>query len=105
VVRDRGALSKETDEGMIENVYRLQLINPSERTRRFRVVASGIDTVFIVGETEFDVEPAGVRLVPVSARVEPGRGARGSNPITFRVEAVDDPSVAVNARSTFFVPR
>ncbi len=104
VMRD-SALGREVEEGMIENSYRVQIINPSERTRRFRVVASGIDTVFIVGETEFDVEPAGVRLVPVSARVEPGRGARGSNPITFRVEAVDDPSVAVNARSTFFVPR
>jgi len=104
VMRD-SALGREVEEGMIENSYRVQIINPSERTRRFRVTAGGIDTVFIVGETEFDVEPAGVRLVPVSARIEPGQAARGSNPITFRVEAVDDPSVAVDARSTFFVPR
>jgi len=104
VMRD-SALGREVEEGMIENSYRVQIINPSEHTRRFRVVASGIDTVFVVGETEFDVEPAGVRLVPVSARVEPGHAARGSNPITFRVQAVDDPSVAVDARSTFFVPR
>ncbi len=104
VMRDR-ALGREVEEGMIENSYRLQIINSSEKTRRFRVVAGGIDTVFLVGETEFEVEPTGVRLVPVSARVEPGEGQPGSNPITFRVEAVDDPKVAVDARSTFFVPR
>ncbi len=104
VMRD-SALGREVEEGMIENSYRVQIINSSEKARRFRVVASGIDTVFLVGETEFEVEPTGVRLVPVSARVEPGQGEPGSNPITFRVEAVDDPAVAVDARSTFFVPR
>ena len=104
VMRD-SALGREVEEGMIENSYRVQIINSSEQARRFRVVASGIDTVFIVGETEFEVEPTGVRLVPVSARVEPGEGQPGSNPITFRVEAVDDPKVTVDAHSTFFVPR
>ncbi len=104
VMRD-GALGREVEEGMIENSYRVQIINPSERARRFRIVADGIETVFIVGDTEFEVGPAGVRLVPVSARVEPGHGEPGSNPITFRVQAVDDATVAVDARSTFFVPR
>jgi len=104
VMRD-SALGREVEEGMVENTYRVQIINSSEQARRFRIVASGIETVFVLGDTEFDVEPAGVRLVPVSARVAPGHGEPGSNPITFRVQAVDDPSVAVDARSTFFVPR
>ncbi len=104
VLRDR-ALGREVAEGMIENSYRVQIINSSETPRRFRIVASGIDTVHVVGETEFLVESTGVRLVPVSARVRPGAGNPGSNPITFRVEAVDDTSVSVEAHSTFFVPR
>jgi len=104
VMRDR-ALGREVEQGMVENSYRVQIINSSEQTRRFRVVASGIDTVFIVGDSEFEVEPTGVRLVPVSVRIEPGEGRPGSNPITFRVEAIDDPKVAVDAHSTFFVPR
>jgi len=104
VMRD-SALGREVESGMIENSYRVQITNPSERTRRFRIVAGGIDTVFIAGDDEFDVEAAGVRMVPVSVRIEPEQGARGSNPIVFRVEAVDDTSVAVEARSTFFVPR
>ncbi|MCO5101919.1 MAG: cytochrome c oxidase accessory protein CcoG [Burkholderiaceae bacterium] len=104
VMRD-SALGREVENGMIENSYRVQITNPSERTRRFRIVAGGIDTVFIVGDDEFDVEAAGVRMVPVSARIEPEHGTRGSNPIAFRVEAVDDASVAVEAHSTFFVPR
>ncbi len=104
VIRD-SALGREVGDGMIENGYRVQIINPSERTRRFRITVRGIDTVFLVGTTEFDIEPAGVRLVPVSARVEPDHGVPGSNRIVFRIEAVDDPAVAAEAQSTFFVPR
>ncbi|MCL4184286.1 MAG: cytochrome c oxidase accessory protein CcoG, partial [Burkholderiaceae bacterium] len=104
VMRDR-ALGREVEDGMIENGYRVQIINPAERARRFRVTVSGVDTIFVVGESEFDVGPAGVRLVPVTVRTRAGHGEPGSNKVSFRVEALDDASVAVEAQSTFFVPR
>ncbi len=104
VMRD-SALGREVEEGMIENSYRVQIINPSEQARRFRVTVAGIETAFVVGESEFEVGPAGVRMVPVTVRVKPGHGLAGSNKLSFHVEAVDDASVAVEARSTFFLPR
>ncbi len=104
VMRDR-ELGREVEEGMVENGYRVQIINPAERTRRFRVTVSGVDTIFVAGDAEFEVGPAGVRMVPVTVRVRPGNGQPGSNKVSFRVEAVDDASVAVQAQSTFFVPR
>ncbi len=104
VMRDR-VLGREVEEGMIENGYRLQIINPTETTRRFHVSVDGLPTVFVSGETEFEVGPAGVRLVPVTVRVMPGNGEPGSNRVSFKVHAVDDPNVATRAAATFFVPR
>ncbi|MFO0985710.1 MAG: cytochrome c oxidase accessory protein CcoG, partial [Planctomycetota bacterium] len=104
VIRD-SALGREVEEGMIENGYRLQIINPTEHPRTFRVSVGGIDTIFIAGESQFEIGPAGVRMVPISVRVKPGHGAPGSNKVSFHVEAVDDAAVAVDTRSTFFVPR
>jgi len=104
VIRD-SALGREVEEGMIENGYRLQIINPSEQPRRFVVTVSGIDTIFVAGESQFEVGPAGVRMVPVAVRVRPGHGNPGSNKVSFHVQAVDDAAVAADARSTFFVPR
>jgi len=104
VIRD-SALGREVEEGMIENGYRLQIINPSERLRTFRVTVRGIDTAFVAGEARFEVGPAGVRMVPVAVRVRPGHGSPGSNRVSFHVEATDDATVAVDAHSTFFVPR
>ena len=98
-------LGREVAEGMIENSYRLQLINPTETARRFVVTVSGVESIFLVGETSFEIGPAGVRMVPVTVRTKPGNGRPGSNPIEFRVHAADDESVAATAKSTFFVPR
>ena len=104
VMRD-SALGREVEDGMVENSYRVQIINPTEQARRFRVTVGGIDSVYVAGESEFEVGPAGVRMVPLTVRVKPGHGAPGSNRLSFRVEAIDDATVGVEARSTFFVPR
>ena len=104
VMRD-SALGREVEDGMVENSYRVQIINPTEQARRFRVTVGGIESVYVAGESEFEVGPAGVRMVPLTVRVKPGHGAPGSNQLSFRVEAIDDATVGVEARSTFFVPR
>ncbi len=105
VIRDRGALGREVEDGMIENVYRLQLINTAETARRLRLSVGGIAGATIASEAEVEVPPAQPRLVPVRVRIPPGAAAPGSSPVEFLVEAVDDPSVVVREKSTFYVPR
>ncbi len=105
VIRDRGTLAREVEDGLIENVYRLQFINSAESPRRYRILAEGIDSIFVASEPEIEVAAAGNRLVPVRVRVQPGKGAPGSNAIRFRIEDADDPSVSVTEKSTFYVPR
>jgi cytochrome c oxidase accessory protein FixG len=105
VIRDRGTLGREVENGEIENVYRLQLINSAETPRSYRITVSGIDSVRIATEPEVQVERAGTRMVPVRVRIDAGKGQPGTNKLEFRVEAIDDPAVAVSEASTFFVPR
>jgi cytochrome c oxidase accessory protein FixG len=47
VVRDRGVLARLTDDGMLENVYRLQIMNGTEETQHFKINASGISNLLI----------------------------------------------------------
>ena len=105
VIRDRGSLGREVENGEIENVYRLQFINSAETAKRYRIAVSGIDTIRISSEIEVSVERAGTRMVPVRVRVDAGKGTPGTNRIEFRVVAVDDARVAVDEASTFYVPR
>jgi cytochrome c oxidase accessory protein FixG len=104
VIRDRGAMGREVDDGQIENVYRLQVMNTGERTHAFRITVAGLPDARIVDADVVDLAGASARAVPVRVRAERG-GRHGSNPITFTVTALDDARVSVTEKAVFIVPR
>ena len=111
VVRDRGALARLVDDGAIENVYRLQVMNATEAAQRYRVTLEGLDGAAITSKAEFDVGSAEARWWPVSVQV-PHAATRalgpGAHPLRFRVERLAhgaDGSAEVVEKSTFVVPR
>ena len=44
--------------GLIENVYRLQIMNTTEQARAFDITASGLPGIQVWGENITGVEPA-----------------------------------------------
>ncbi|HET9643701.1 MAG TPA: 4Fe-4S dicluster domain-containing protein, partial [Burkholderiaceae bacterium] len=108
VVRDRNSLARMVDEGAIENVYRLQVMNATESTQHYRVKVEGLHGARIDSATEVEVPPAGARWFPVAVRV-PYEGVRqlksGAHPIRFEVERVGQGHAEVEEKSTFVVPR
>jgi cytochrome c oxidase accessory protein FixG len=105
VIRDRGAMGREVEDGMIENVYRLQIMNTDERPHRYKISVSGIETIALATPNEVELPATGSRAVPVRVRVAHGKGNIGSNKIAFEVEALDDESVEVKEKAVFIVPR
>jgi polyferredoxin len=111
VVRDRASLARLVDEGRIENVYRLQLMNATERQQRYRVTVSGIEGAQVSGPAEVDVGPAQSRWMPVAVRIPPEAAQAigpGAHPIRFEIVAVgpgEGAARALQEKSTFVVPR
>jgi cytochrome c oxidase accessory protein FixG len=112
VVRDRASLARIVDDGLVENVYRLQVMNATERPQRYRIQVSGLAGIRVDGRAEVQVDPAEARWVTVSARVPPEAAAQagpGAHVIEFRVERVvaeaGEAAVAITEKSTFVVPR
>jgi cytochrome c oxidase accessory protein FixG len=111
VVRDRGALARLVDEGFIENVYRLQIMNATERPQRYRVSAQGLPGLATARVIEVQVDGAQARWVPVALRLPPQAAAEagsGSHRIQFVVEQLPDARSAGASqaeKSTFMVPR
>jgi len=108
VVRDRTTLARIVDQGRIENVYRLQLMNATEHEQHYRVAVQGIEGAELASATEVDVLPAQARWVTLAVRVPP-QSARtlgpGAHPLRFQVIPAGDASDAVTEKSTFVVPR
>ena len=112
VVRDRGALARLVEDGRIENVYRLQLMNASERPQRFRIAVSGLPGATVIGAHEVGVGAAESRWTPVVVQVPPDAAQRaggGAHVIEFNIEQLSasgaEPVWRRSERSTFLVPR
>jgi cytochrome c oxidase accessory protein FixG len=104
VLRDRASLARDAGAGRIENVYQLQIINTVERPRTFSITASGLPDLRVVldGAAPVEVPAAASRIVPLRLQVDPTGLKAGSHPISLRIVANDDRSVAVDEASIFF---
>jgi polyferredoxin len=105
VIRDRGAMGREVEDGMIENVYRLQVMNTAERAHLYRIEVDGIASAGIADEDVVELDGASTRAVPVRVRIQPGVARGGSHPIRFTIGALDDPSLRVTEQAVFIVPK
>ncbi|MEY4121530.1 MAG: hypothetical protein RLZZ457_368, partial [Pseudomonadota bacterium] len=69
VVRDRSTLSRITEYGTLENVYRLQIMNAAEHLQTYRILVRGLPQLKITTETEVMVDPAQARWIVLRADI------------------------------------
>ncbi len=108
VVRDRTTLARIVQQGRIENVYRLQVMNATEQVQRYRIGVQGLPEVQLAQATELEVLPAQARWVTVAVQLPPqaAQGLKpGSHPIHFEIAAMGDDNQRISERSTFLIPR
>ncbi len=104
VIRDRGALAREVydDKGhtLVENVYRLQVMNTAEKRRTFTISAEGIDDLELASERTFEVAPATTVSIPLRLQA-PATLDPGSHRIYVQVHADGDDGINVREKTTF----
>jgi len=109
VVRDRGTLARLVADGMVENVYRLQIMNATEEPQRFRIAATGLQGLQVERTADITVDAAQARWVPVSLRLPPEAAAQagsGVHRISFTIERLAPGGADVlTEKTTFMVPR
>ena len=112
VIRDRGALARQVDDGQLENVYRLQVMNGTEMPQRYLIGVSGQADITIAPQAVQSVEvaPAEARWVVLVVRLSRASAARlgaGAHPMQFEISSVNEAGRSVTSveDSTFVVPR
>ena len=104
ILRDRSTLYREADDGRIENVYTLHVMNMDESAHRYAINVRGIEGIDISGERIVEVPAASSKSFSVVAIAEEGVAAKGSNKITFDIRAMNHEKVAVQEKTTFYMP-
>jgi len=104
VIRDRAVLAREVPGGLIENVYRLQVMNVTEQAHRYSVTVSGLDNIRLEGAQSLEVAPATTASFSAAVRVPPESAGKGSHTIYFDVRAETAGDMAVHEKATFLMP-
>ena len=105
IIRDRNSLYNETNQGLIENVYTLKLINMTNKTEEFDISVSGLNGLQIVGDHKgIEVESGAVKDVPLRLHVDPIELKSRSSEVTFTVEARDNKEARLSEHGRFLGP-
>ena len=106
VIRDRNRLFRETNAGLIENVYTLKIINMDSVARTYRLTASGIEGLqLLVDEAQIRVAPGAVQELPVRLRAAEADLVERSSEVVFTLEDLEDDSLVVSEEARFLGPR
>lgn len=108
VIRDRGVMARWVDDGAVENVYRVQLMNQTDSPQGVQIGVSGLPGAAVQSPTII-LGPVEDRQVQVSVRV-PARqaAALAGRAAPIRLEVANrsqHTSSLVSETSTFLVPR
>ncbi|WP_447591806.1 cytochrome c oxidase accessory protein CcoG [Aquipseudomonas campi] len=103
VLKDR-VLFRENQQGFIENVYTLKLMNKAQNDLTFTIRADGIEGLVLQGRNEVKVAAGEVLSVPIELSISPEKLPSSTNTVTFKIQAIEDPSVQSDTHSRFIGP-
>ena len=105
VIRDRIALYRENNEGLIENVYLLKVMNLDGREHHYELKVSGIpDLTLDTGVDSISVQPGEVIELPVRVAADPTDLKKRSTEVEFHLQAVDNIKLKVDEKARFLGP-
>jgi cytochrome c oxidase accessory protein FixG len=109
VVRDRSVMARTVDQGAVENVYTLQLMNASDRVQSLSIAVQPAAELRLLNHSTVVLQPAQAHTFTVTARMSYQVAASKAGEIIDIHFEVSDPAhpsrEPVREPSTFIVPR
>lgn len=103
VIRDRNSLYRENQQGYIENVYTLRIINKSQETQVFRLSAEaeGVEDLQWSGPTEVTLSGGGTEVIPMSLAIDPYFLDVPMKDVVFTIQSLNEERVRMTIDSNF----
>jgi cytochrome c oxidase accessory protein FixG len=104
VLKDR-VLYRENEEGRIENVYTLRIMNKDQRDHVYSISVSGLEGLVLEGQREVKALAGEILSVPIELSIDAEKLPSSTNEILFTIQAADIPDKTFDAESRFIGPR
>lgn len=105
IIRDRGALYRETPEGLIENTYTLNIINKSQQEKTYSLRVNGIENLNWMGPETVTLAGGETRSVVISLSLDPYYASKPVLDLAFTVSDVAAPDISISQGNKFFAGR
>ncbi|WP_019339292.1 cytochrome c oxidase accessory protein CcoG [Stutzerimonas stutzeri] len=103
VLKDR-VLYRENEQGRIENVYTLKVMNKAQTEQTFIIEAVGLEGLQYEGRNQIRAEAGELVTVPVELSVAPEQLPSSTNEVVFHIRSADDSTIEDEADSRFIGP-
>jgi cytochrome c oxidase accessory protein FixG len=91
VIRDRNALYRTTDEGMIENIYTLKIANMDTQAHTYKIsIHSPFNAKLIMREKHISIPAGQTGEVPARVQADPAELKSLSEDVRFTIRTVDE---------------
>ncbi len=104
VIRDRNRLFIETDNGNVQNVYTLRIMNMDKQAHRFILTTEGLPGVRMEAENPVTLEAGEVRDLPVRLEARIDSLPSSNLEIRFSLQAEGKPALSKTRESRFIGP-
>ncbi len=105
VMRDRNTLYRETNEGLIENVYTLKILNMDSKSHRYDLWADGVDGLKLVLEqSEIEVAAGSIHQLVVRLQADEYNLEARSVSVNFHLQAQDSNHLKIVEEARFVGP-
>ena len=105
VIRDRNSLYRETNDGLIENVYNLKLLNMDQRDHHYILTVDGIpDMILRKDMDDIFVKTGEVVELPVRIQVDADNLQDRSTEVSFTLQARDSDELTATEEARFLGP-
>jgi len=104
VIRDRNALYREIDNGLIENVYVLKIMNMDNVDHAYTISATGIQDLKLSSSEPVHVDAGTVYDLPIRLIANPEDLVRRSTEVVFTITALQDDALTISEKARFLGP-
>jgi polyferredoxin len=106
ILRDRNTLYVENDQGMIENVYTLRILNMQEKDETYEVSISGIEGAELLLDNKvLEVGSGSILDQPVRVQVDPVNLKSSTNKLEFHIKSLKTEGLELIQENRFLGPR
>lgn len=105
VIRDRNSLYRETNEGLVENVYILKIMNMAGEAHDYELSVDGHEGLkLLVDSQTISVDSGEVAELPVRVQIDPDSLTSRSTEVSFNLVATDDKNLHVEEEARLIGP-